>query len=69
MQFKIGCSPLTNRIFAGRVTEKNMWVTNSKKDVTDTAPLAVAQYLIQSEEAIEFNYRNERYVLKVEKSK
>lgn len=65
-EFKVGCSPVTNRIMAGTVKKDGTWGVN-KKDVTDTAPLAVAQHLLQVEEKIQFEYKNELYELKVVK--
>lgn len=54
-KFKVGCSPLTSQIFAGTVKKDGTWGVN-KKDVTDTAPAAVAQHLMQLKESIEFRY-------------
>jgi hypothetical protein len=34
--FKVGCSPLTSRIFAGKVLKDGTWGAN-RKDVTDSA--------------------------------
>lgn len=64
--FKVGCSPLTSRIFAGKVLKDGTWGAN-KKDVTDTAVGAVAQHLLQLEEKMQFTYKGELYELKVEK--
>lgn len=41
----------------------NMWV--NKSDVTDEAIKAVAQYLLEHDEAMNFNYHSERYRLAV----
>jgi len=65
-EFKIGCSPLTSRLFAGKVLKNGTW-GQTKHDVTDTAVGAVAQHLLQLEEKMLFNYKGERYELKVEK--
>lgn len=65
-QFKVGCSPLTSKIFAGNVSERNVY-TGKKYDVTDTAPNAVAQHLLQLNQSMEFDYQGERYVLAVTK--
>ena len=64
--FKVGCSPLTSRLFAGKVLKDGTWGAN-KKDVTDTAVGAVAQHLLQLEEKMQFTYKSELYELKVEK--
>ena len=64
--FKVGCSPLTSRLFAGKVLKDGTWGAN-KKDVTDSAVNAVAQHLLQLEEKMQFTYKGELYELKVEK--
>ena len=64
--FKVGCSPVTSRLFAGRVLKDDTW-GKTKHDVTDTAVGAVAQHLLQLEEKMQFNYKGELYELKVEK--
>ena len=64
--FKVGCSPLTSRLFAGRVLKNGTW-GKTKHDVTETAVGAVAQHLLQLEEKVQFNYKGELYELKVEK--
>ncbi len=64
--FRLGCSPLTSRIYAGRVLKNGTWGAN-KKDVTDSAVSAVAQQLLQTDEKLIFTYKGEKYVLKVEK--
>ena len=64
--FKVGCSPLTSRLFAGKVLKNGTW-GQTKYDVTDTAVGAVAQHLLQLEEKMQFNYKGELYELKVEK--
>lgn len=61
--FKVGCSPLTSKIFAGNVLKNGTW-GQTKHDVTETA--AVAQHLLQLEESIEFTHGNgKRYRLQV----
>ena len=65
-EFKVGCSPLTSRIYAGKVLKSGTWEVN-KKDVTDSAVGAVAQYLLQTDQRLEFTYLGEQYELKVEK--
>lgn len=61
--FKVGCSPVTSEIYAGKVDKKGLWV--NKKQVTDTAVGAVAQHLLQKDERVLFNYNGKRYVLQV----
>lgn len=65
-EFKVGCSPLTSRIYAGKVLKNGTWGAN-KKDVTNSAMNAVAQQLLQTNEKMQFTYRGERYELKVVK--
>lgn len=65
-EFIVGCSPITSTLYAGTVSKKGLWSKN-RKDVTETAPLAVAQMLLQTDEHMEFTYNGEQYVLKVEK--
>ena len=62
--FKVGCSPLSSRIFAGKVLKNGTW-GNVKHDVTDTAVCAVAQHLLQLDEKLQFKYRGKAYELKV----
>ena len=64
-EYKVGCSPLTSRIYAGSVLKNGTWGAN-KKDVTDTAVSAVAQHLMQLGEKMEFSYKGKKYELKVE---
>ncbi len=65
-KFKVGCSPLTSRLFAGNVLKNGMW-GNVKHDVTDTAVLAVAQHLMQLNETVQFDCKGETYRMEVTK--
>jgi len=61
-----GCSPLTSTIFVGTLLKDGRRWSANKKDITDTAPMAVAQHLIQLNESIEFNHNNgKKYRLQV----
>ena len=62
--FKVGCSPLTSKIFAGKVLKDGSW-GNVKHDVTDTAVSAVAQHLMQLDERMQFEYKGKTYEIKV----
>ncbi len=64
--FKVGCSPLTSRLFAGKVLKNGMW-EQTKHDVTDSAVGAVAQHLLQLNEKMKFVYKGEQYEIKVVK--
>ena len=65
---KVGCSPLTSTIYAGKVLKNGTWGTN-RTDVTDSAVGAVAQHLLQKDEMMRFTYQGKDYVLKVEEVK
>jgi len=64
--FKVGCSPLTSRLYAGNVLKNGIW-GNIKHDVTDSCVGAVAQHLLQLNQKMQFNYKGEEYEIKVEK--
>lgn len=60
--YHVGCG--ITGIFAGTLNKKgDMWV--NKSDVTDEAVSAVAQFLLEHEEAMEFDYQGKRYRLAV----
>lgn len=61
--YHVGCG--ITGIFAGTINKTNtMWV--NKSDVTYEAISAVAQFLLEHEEVMEFNYQGKRYRLAVE---
>ncbi len=61
-EYHIGCG--IAGIYAGTLNKKgNLWT--NKSDVTDEAVSAVAQYLLERGETLEFDYRGERYRLAV----
>ena len=61
--YHVGCG--ITGIFAGTLNKKgDTWV--NKSDVTDEAIVAVAQFLLEHEEAMNFNYQGKRYRLVVE---
>lgn len=62
-EFKVGCSPLTSEIYAGSVSKNGLW--GKKHKVTDTAVAAVAQYLLQKDEHMVFNYMGKEFRLQV----
>jgi hypothetical protein len=64
-EFKVGVSPLTNKIYAGTVLKNGMW--GKKHDVTDSAVSAVAQHLLKAEELFQFSIGGETFQLKVVK--
>ena len=61
-EYHVGCG--ITGIFAGTLNKKGeMWV--NKSDVTDEAINAVAQFLLEHEEALEFDYQGKCYRLAV----
>lgn len=61
-EYHVGCG--ITGIFAGTINKTStMWV--NKSEVTDEAISAVAQFLLEHEEAMEFNYQGKRYRLAV----
>lgn len=64
--YHVGCG--ITGIFVGTLNKTStMWV--NKSDVTDEAINAVAQFLLEHEEAMEFSYHGKRYRLEVNKIK
>jgi len=61
-EYHVGCGIIG--IYAGTLNKKNNMWTN-KSDVTYEAINAVAQFLLEHEEAVEFNYQCKRYRLAV----
>ena len=65
-EYHVGCG--ITSIFAGTLNKKSdMWV--KKSDVTDEAIKAVAQFFLEHEEAMEFDYHGKRYRLEVNEIK
>lgn len=61
-EYHVGCG--ITGIFAGTLNKKgDMWTR--KSDVTDEAINAVAQFLLEHEEVLEFDYQGKRYRLAV----
>lgn len=61
-EYHVGCG--ITRIYAGTINKQgNLWTR--KSDVTDEAISAVAQYLLEHDEALEFNYSGKRYRMAV----
>lgn len=61
--YHVGCG--IARIYAGTLNKQGILWTR-KSDVTDEAIRAVAQFLLEHEEAVNFNYHGKRYRLAVE---
>ena len=65
-EYHVGCG--ITAIFAGTLNKKgNMWL--HKADVTNEAFDAVAQYCLEHNEAMNFNYKGKKYRLCVEEIK
>lgn len=64
-EFKVGCSPITDVIYAGTV-KNGIW-QGQKHDITEDAVSAVAQLLLKTDTYLKFKHNGEEYVLKVQK--
>ena len=65
-EYHVGCG--ITAIYAGTLNKKgNMWL--HKSDVTNEAFSAVAQYCVEHNEAMNFDYGGKRYRLEVTKIK
>lgn len=63
-EYHVGCGVFG--IYAGTLNKKgDMWLR--KSDVTHEALDAVAGYLVTNDKQMSFYYKDEKYVLKVEK--
>jgi hypothetical protein len=61
--YHVGCG--ITGIFAGTLNKTNtMWI--NKSDVTNEAIKAVAQFLLEHEEAMNFKYQGKNYRIAVE---
>lgn len=61
--YHVGCG--ITGIFAGTLNKKgDTWI--NKSNVTDEAISAVAQFLLEHEEALDFDYQGKHYRLAVE---
>lgn len=65
MEFKVGCSPITNKIYAGKV-KNGTWI-GEKHDITNDAVRSVAENLLRSQEKYLFSMNGERYEMKITK--
>lgn len=64
-EFKVGCSPLTNKIYAGVVLKSGIWAAK-KHEVTDSAVRAVAEHLLNAKEKLCFSIDGRNYELSVQ---
>ena len=64
-KLKVGFLPISKKIAAGSITDKGMWGSN-RSDVTESAPGAVAEYLIETDTYIVFEFGGKKYKLSCE---
>ena len=62
-EYHVGCGAFG--IYAGTLNSKNKSLWQSKSDVTHEAVSAVAQYLLQEDKSLLFDYQGYRYRLSV----
>lgn len=61
---RLGCSPITNTIYAGKIDKSGMWI-GLKHDVTKDAVKSVAENLLRTDESFRFTFEGKRYELRV----
>ena len=62
-EYHVGCGAFG--IYAGTLNSKNKSLWQNKSEVTHEAVSAVAQYLLQEDKSLLFDYRGHRYRLSV----
>ena len=62
-EYHVGCGAFG--IYAGTLNSKNKTLWQNKSDVTHEAVSAVAQYLLQEDKSLLFDYQGCRYRLSV----
>lgn len=62
-EYHVGCGAFG--IYAGTLNSKNKSLWQNKSEVTNEAISAVAQYLLQEDKSLLFNYQGCRYRLSV----
>lgn len=62
-EYHVGCGAFG--IYAGTLNSKNKSLWQNKSDVTHEAVSAVAQYLLQEDKSLLFDYHGNRYRLSV----
>lgn len=60
-EYHVGCGAFA--IYAGTLNSRNKNLWQNKSDVTDEAVSAVAQYLLQENKVMRFEYRGKKYEL------
>lgn len=60
-EYHVGCGAFA--IYAGTLEPKNKSLWRNKSECTDEAVCAVAQYLLQEDKSVKFNYKDKKYCL------
>lgn len=60
-EYHVGCGAFA--IYAGTLNSKNKNLWQNKSNVTDEATAAVAQYLLQEDKTMHFEYKGKKYKL------
>lgn len=60
-EYHVGCGAFA--IYAGTLNSRNKNLWQNKTEVTDEATSAVAQYLIQENKSMRFEYKGKKYKL------
>jgi hypothetical protein len=60
-EYHVGCGAFA--IYAGTLNSRNKSLWQNKSEVTDEAVSAVAQYLLQEDKVMRFEYRGKKYKL------
>ena len=60
-EYHVGCGAFA--IYAGTLNSRNKNLWQNKSDVTEEAVCAVAQWLLQDDENMRFEYRGKKYKL------
>lgn len=60
-EYHVGCGAFA--IYAGTLNSRNKNLWQNKSDVTNEATSAVAQYLLQDNKSMRFEYKGKKYKL------
>ena len=60
-EYHVGCGAFA--IYAGTLNSRNKNLWQNKSEVTDEAVSAVAQYLLQENKVMRFEYKGKKYKL------
>ena len=60
-EYHVGCGAFA--IYAGTLNGRNKNLWQNKSEVTDEATAAVAQYLLQENKTMRFEYKGKKYKL------